>query len=57
MTPISEEIARIIPAHGDAMGIAAQAHREGMRGLRRCGLLKVKQELTSLEEVLACANE
>ena len=55
--PISEEIARIIMTNGNSMDIAAQAQREGIRDLRQSGLLKVKQGVTSLTEVLACTNE
>jgi len=55
--PISEEIARIIMTNGNSMDIAAQAQREGVRDLRQSGLLKVKQGVTSLTEVLACTNE
>ncbi len=39
------------------MEIAAQAEKEGVNSLRRSGLMKVKQGLTSLEEVLGCTNE
>lgn len=55
--PISEEIARIIMTNGNSMDIAAQAQREGVRDLRQSGLLKVKQGVTSLTEVLACTND
>ncbi|MBW4046654.1 MAG: type IV-A pilus assembly ATPase PilB [Proteobacteria bacterium] len=55
--PISEEIQRIILNHGTALDIAEQAKREGVRTLRESGLVKVKQGLTSLEEVLAVTNE
>ncbi|WP_374244404.1 type IV-A pilus assembly ATPase PilB [Zoogloea sp.] len=55
--PISEEIARIIMTNGNSMDIAAQAQLEGVRDLRQSGLLKVKQGVTSLTEVLACTNE
>jgi type IV pilus assembly protein PilB len=55
--PISEETNRIIMRGGNAMDIADQARREGVRDLRRSGLLKVKQGLTSLEEVMASTNE
>ena len=37
--------------------LAAQAEAEGVRDLRRSGLLKVMQGLTSIEEVLAVTNE
>ena len=55
--PISEEIARIIMTNGNSMDIAAQAQLEGVKDLRQSGLLKVKQGVTSLTEVLACTNE
>ena len=55
--PISEEIGRIILTHGTAMDIADQSAREGVRTLRQSGLVKVKQGLTSVEEVLGCTNE
>lgn len=55
--PVSEEMARIIMANGNAMDIAAQAKREGVKDLRDSGLLKVKQGLTSIEEIEAVTNE
>ncbi|MEO6920119.1 MAG: type IV-A pilus assembly ATPase PilB [Collimonas sp.] len=54
--PITEEIERIILAHGTALEIEAQAKREGVKTLRQSGLVKVKQGMTSLEEVLGCTN-
>jgi type IV pilus assembly protein PilB len=54
--PISEEIQRIILRDGSSLDIAAQADREGVKNLRRAGLLKVKNGLTSLEEVISCTN-
>ena len=55
--PITEEIQRIILSSGNAMDIAKQAQRDGVKDLRRSGLLKVKQGLTSIEEVLGVTNE
>jgi len=55
--PISEEINRIIMQNGNAIEIAKQARREGVKDLRQSGLLKVKQGVTSLEEVEAVTNE
>jgi len=55
--PISEEIERIILAHGSAPDIERQAALEGVRSLRQSGLIKVRQGMTSLEEVLGCTNE
>jgi type IV pilus assembly protein PilB len=54
--PITEEIAKIIMRNGTSIEIAEQAKREGVRMLRRSGLLKVKQGLTSLQEVEAVTN-
>ncbi|MGV8893464.1 MAG: type IV-A pilus assembly ATPase PilB [Burkholderiaceae bacterium] len=55
--PISQEIERIILAQGSAPDIERQAALEGVNSLRKSGLIKVKQGLTSLEEVLGCTNE
>jgi type IV pilus assembly protein PilB len=55
--PISDEIQRIILRDGNAMEIADQARREGVKTLREAGLQKVKMGLTSLDEVLAVTNE
>ncbi len=54
--PITEEIQRIILRDGSALDIAIQAEAEGIRSLRQSGLHKVKQGLTSLEEILAVTN-
>jgi type IV pilus assembly protein PilB len=48
---VSEELQRIIMAGGNAMDIAKQAAVEGVWDLRRSGLEKVRNGLTSLEEV------
>ena len=55
--PISEEMERIIMKNGNAIDLADQAQREGIRDLRQSGLIKVKKGLTSLEEVEAVTNE
>jgi len=55
--PITDDIRRIIMKGGDALDIAAQACAEGVQDLRRSGLLKVRQGLTSLEEIMGCTNE
>ncbi|MDB5908837.1 MAG: pilB [Massilia sp.] len=55
--PITPAIEKIILANGNSMEIAAQSEAEGVKSLRRSGLMKVKQGLTSLEEVLGCTNE
>jgi type IV pilus assembly protein PilB len=54
--PVTEEIQRIIMSSGNSLDIAEQAQREGVRNLRQSGLWKVKQGMTSLEEVEATTN-
>ncbi len=54
--PVSEAIEAIILAQGTALEIEAQARREGVLTLREAGLLKVRQGLTSVEEILGCTN-
>ena len=54
--PVTEAIQRLIMANGTALDIAVQAQREGVNDLRRSGLLKVKQGLTSLDEILGSTN-
>lgn len=49
--PISEEIGRIIMEGGNSLEIAKQAQSEGVDNLRRSGLRKVAQGVTSLAEV------
>jgi len=48
---VSETMGRIIMEGGNAMQIAEQAAQEGVIDLRRAGLNKVKDGVTSLEEV------
>lgn len=55
--PITDAISRIIMKHGTAHDIADQAKLEGVNDLRRSGILKVMQGLTSIAEVEACTNE
>src|SRR5687767_5286758 len=55
--PISEEMERIIMKNGNAIDLADQAKREGVKDLRESGLIKVKKGLTSLEEIEAVTNE
>ncbi|HNK03241.1 MAG TPA: ATPase, T2SS/T4P/T4SS family, partial [Accumulibacter sp.] len=54
--PVTEAIQRIIMANGTELDIAIQARKEGVNDLRRSGLLKVMQGLTSLDEVLGSTN-
>ncbi len=47
----SETIGRIIMEGGNSLQIAAQAKKEGVADLRQSGLKKVKDGITSLEEI------
>ncbi len=55
--PISEAIQHLILHGANSMDIARQAQQEGVRDLRQSGLLKVKQGITTIDEVLGCTNE
>ncbi len=55
--PVTDAISRIIMAQGNAIDIADQAKAEGVNDLRRSGILKVMQGLTSVAEVESCTNE
>lgn len=48
---VSETIGRIIMEGGNALQIAGQAEKEGVIDLRRAGLNKVRDGITSLEEI------
>ena len=54
--PVSEAMQRLIMSGATALDIATQAKQEGVKDLRESGLLKVKQGLTSLDEVLSTTN-
>lgn len=55
--PISDEIGRIVMAGGNSIQIADQARLEGVNDLRRSGLNKVRQGMTSLEEINRVTTE
>jgi type IV pilus assembly protein PilB len=49
--PVSEAMGRIIMENGNAIQLADQAHSEGIANLRESGLNKVRDGITSLEEI------
>ncbi|MEJ2508891.1 MAG: type IV-A pilus assembly ATPase PilB, partial [Gammaproteobacteria bacterium] len=49
--PVSETMGRIIMEGGNAMQLADQAEKEGVADLRKSGLKKVKDGVTSLDEI------
>jgi type IV pilus assembly protein PilB len=55
--PITESMQDMILKQATALDIGREAQRNGVRDLRQSGLLKVRQGMTSLEEVLGCTNE
>ncbi len=55
--PVSEEMGRIIMAGGNALELGEQAHKEGVRDLRESGLRKVREGVTSLEEMNRVAGD
>ena len=54
--PVTEAMQRMIMSGATSIDIAEQAQSEGVKDLRQSGLLKVKQGLTSLDEVLTTTN-
>ncbi len=55
--PVSPAIGQIIMSGGNATDIAEQAQKEGVSDLRQSGLKKVREGITSLEEVERVTNE
>ena len=55
--PVSDEMQKVIMNNGTEVDIMNMAYQEGMIDLRRAGLMKVMQGLTSLEEVTAHTND
>ena len=49
--PVTEAMQIIIMENGNALQIAEQAKKDGVNDLRQSGLLKVRNGLTSLEEI------
>jgi type IV pilus assembly protein PilB len=55
--PITEVMQDMILRNATALEIAREAEKNGIRDLRKSGLLKVKAGTTSIDEVLGCTNE
>jgi len=49
--PVTETISEIIMQQGSALDIIKQSRKEGMITIRRSGLEKIREGLTSLEEI------
>jgi len=55
--PVSEEMGRIIMEGGNALVLGEQAQKEGIPDLRQSGLKKVKDAMTSLDEINRVTKE
>ncbi|VAX11991.1 Type IV fimbrial assembly, ATPase PilB [hydrothermal vent metagenome] len=55
--PLSEKMERMIMKGTDAIELADQAQKEGIPDIRQSGLLKVKNGITSLDEVNRVSKE
>lgn len=55
--PMTEKMKAVIMKGGTEVDIANIAYEEGLVDLRRSGLLKVMQGITTLDEVIATTNE
>jgi type IV pilus assembly protein PilB len=55
--PITDTMRQLIMRGANVLEIAEQSQKEGVKNLRQSGLLKVKQGVTSLEEIEAVTNE
>jgi type IV pilus assembly protein PilB len=54
--PITEEMRKIILRDGTDIEIAVESRKNGVLGLREAGLMKAKEGVTSLAEVVASTN-
>ncbi len=54
--PVSEAMREVILRGGTALELARQAEAEGILSMRQSGLLRVREGVTSLEEVLRVTN-
>ena len=54
---MDDEIRKLIMANGDAVAITAAARRNGMRNLREDGWLKVRNGMTTADEVMRVTQE
>ncbi len=57
LMPVTEAMQKIIINNGTEVDIAEQAYADGLVDLRRAGILKAMQGITTLEEILATTND
>ena len=54
--PVTDAMQKLIINNGTEVNIAEQAYADGLVDLRRAGILKAMQGITTLEEILATTN-
>ena len=54
---VNQDISRIIMEDGNAIDIKDAALKNGFRDLRRSGIMKVLQGITSIQEMLRVTSE
>jgi general secretion pathway protein E len=57
MMPVTDDIRKLIMSNGDATAITHAARRNGMRNLREDGWLKVRDGITTVDEVMRVTQE
>jgi type II secretory ATPase GspE/PulE/Tfp pilus assembly ATPase PilB-like protein len=57
MMELNDEIRHLVMRNEDAMAITAVARRNGMRNLREDGWMKVRDGLTTADEVMRVTQE
>ena len=57
MMPIDDEIRKLIMKNADAGVLTDMARRNGMRNLREDGWMKVREGMTTVEEVMRVTQE
>jgi general secretion pathway protein E len=57
MMPVTDDMRKLIMGNGDATAITHAARRNGMRNLREDGWMKIRDGITTVEEVLRVTQE
>jgi general secretion pathway protein E len=57
MMPVTDDMRKLIMSNGDATAITHAARRNGMRNLREDGWMKVRDGITTVEEVMRVTQE
>jgi general secretion pathway protein E len=57
MMPVTDDMRKLIMSNGDATAISHAARRNGMRNLREDGWMKIRDGITTVEEVMRVTQE